>query len=33
VGSAGDRFADITAVTITGGTNGDKFKIQTKLDR
>lgn len=33
VGLAADRYVDVTSVTITGGTNGDAFKIQTKLDR
>jgi len=33
VGTSVDRYATITAVTITGGTNGDDFQIQTKEDR
>ena len=27
------RFTKITAITVTGGTDGDAFKIQTKFDR
>lgn len=33
VGTASDRFARVTAVTITGGTNGDDLQIQSKVDR
>lgn len=33
VGIGSDRYVDVTSVTITGGTTGDAFKIQTKLDR
>lgn len=28
-----DRFATVTLVTITGGTSGDNFQVQTKEDR
>lgn len=33
VGIGTDQYVDVTSVTITGGTNGDAFRIQTKLDR
>lgn len=33
VGLGTDRYVNVTSVTITGGTVGDKFKIQTKPDR
>ena len=33
VGIGTDRYVDVTSVTITGGTTGDAFQIQTKLDR
>lgn len=33
VGSATDLFATVTNVTFTGGTTGDKFRVQTKVDR
>lgn len=33
VGSSTDRYVSVTSVTIEGGTTGDAFKIQTKLDR
>lgn len=33
LGSAADRIVDVTAVTITGGTAGDKFQIETIEDR
>lgn len=33
VGTVSDRFARVTAVTFTGGTNGDDLQIQSKVDR
>lgn len=33
VGSASDIYVDVTAVTATGGTNGDAVSIRTKLLR
>jgi len=33
VGTADDRFAKVTNVTITGGTAGDDFQVQSKEDR
>lgn len=33
VATASDRFARVTAATITGGTNGDDLQIQSKVDR
>lgn len=33
LGTSADRIVNITGITITGGTNGDAFKVQTKEDR
>jgi hypothetical protein len=33
VATASDRFARVTAATITGGTGGDDLQIQSKVDR
>lgn len=32
LGSAADRIVDVTTITISGGTNGDAFKVQTMED-
>jgi hypothetical protein len=33
VGISTERFAAVTSVAITGGTNGDDLRIQSKEDR
>ena len=33
LGEGTDRVVDCTAVTFTGGTDGDAFRVQTKMDR
>ncbi len=33
LGQAGDKVIQVTAVTITLGTAGDKFRLQSKVDR
>lgn len=33
LGTASDRIVNITGITLTGGTNGDAFRVQTIEDR
>ena len=33
VGIAADKYIDVTNITITGGTNGEQFKIKAKVER